>query len=384
MKSEQRLGRMGPRRIGALAGLVPAVAALVLFIVVGTLANREAMLWLAGISILAVAAGALVGPLASGSFRLDLRAFVAYTLVGSLAYLLVGTLASVWTESATGGAVDLGALTTRMVGQILYGLLYLPFWAGWVAPFALLWILAVRVLRRRVGLPSAGGSTRAAGGAATNAQGISPRRMGLSAAALIATYSLFVAVLPLVLYNDPRPPWWLDRPVALFGLFCVPAVVAAIGAWYGIRPLLVAAGVLSLAQAYLAFSGVTIGFVVPAAVLFWAAAAGSTAGTRPRRIAAVAGIMVIALTVAAWVSLLSMTEPRCWAGERAADGTIKTVEVPATDNTLHGPAEVPSGGGGCSSAELTIQGLSISAGLAIGAIAVATATTFGGRRADAG
>ena len=64
MTSQQRLVRMGPRRIGAFAGLAPAVAALVLFIIVGAVTNREAVLWLAGIAILAVAAGSLVGPLA--------------------------------------------------------------------------------------------------------------------------------------------------------------------------------------------------------------------------------------------------------------------------------------------------------------------------------
>jgi hypothetical protein len=378
-----RLAWMGPRRIGALAGLAPASAALVLFVVLGARPSPDVILSLTGITVLAVGAGAIVGPHAVGLFQSDLRAMVAYALLGTFVYLLVGTLASVWTEFATGGAPDLGALIARMAGQILYGLLFLPFWAGAVAPFGLAWVIAVRVLRRRAGLAPAGASAENASDAATNTRRISPRRMGLFAAAVIVAYGLFVAVLPLVLYNDPRPPWWIDRPIALFSLFAVPAVVAAIGALRGVGPLLAAAGVICLLQAYIAFSGVMIGFVVPAVVLLWAASAGSTMEMPPRRVAFMAGIIVIVMTVAAWVALLSLTEPRCWTGQQAADGTINRVEVPATDATLHGPIEVSSGGGGCSSAELTIQGMGVSAVLAIGAIAVAAAATSGGRKTDA-
>lgn len=370
----------GPRRIGALAGLASALVAVVFLVVLGASPSREAILWLAGITVWAVVAGWLVGPLAKGTVPADLMALGAYALVVSFGYLLVGAVGSVWTDPAATDASSLAALGARITSQLLYGLLFLPLWATFVAPFALAWSIALRVLRRRARLAPPDLQPSAASGRAGRLGAVRPRRLAFLAAAIILGYGLIVAVLPLVLYNDPRPPWWIDRPIALFSLFAVPAVVAAVGALRGIRPLLAAAGVLCFLQAYIAFSGVTIGFVVPGAVLLWAAGAGSTVEAPRRRISFFAGIMVVALTVAAWVSLFSQTEPRCWTGEQAADGTINMVEVPATDSTLHGPAEVPSGGGGCSSAEFTVQGMGLSAALAIGAIAVAAAATSGGRK----
>ena len=76
---------MGPHRIGALAGLVPAVVALVLFVVLGGAPSREAILWLAAIALLAVSVGWLVVPLAAGSLQADLRASIAFAVLAFLA-----------------------------------------------------------------------------------------------------------------------------------------------------------------------------------------------------------------------------------------------------------------------------------------------------------
>jgi hypothetical protein len=208
--------------------------------------------------------------------------------------------------------------------------------------------------------------------------------MALVGAALILGYGLFVAMIPVIQDRGPTPPWSAYRPIALFGLFAVPAVVAAIGAVRRVRPLLIVAGVVCLLQAYIAFSGITIGFVVPAIVLLWLAGAGpwSTDEVPPSRSVLLTGIAVIGLTVAAWVSLFALTEPRCWAGVQAADGTITVVEVPATDAMLYGPTEIPPGGAGCGSAELTVQGMGVSAVLAIGAVALAATAAFTRRGAD--
>jgi hypothetical protein len=373
-----------PRRIGAVAGLAPALLALVIVVVLGGSPSLAAFAWLGVMTVIAVAIGSLLGPLSIGSFRSDLPAMAAYTLVGSLAYVLVGTVASIRADPAFGGPLDLGALATRLAGQIAYGLLYLPFWAVGLAPFALAWIVAVRVLRRRAGIAPPSEPSLSAGSTASGRHDeIRRRRLALIAAGIILVYALVVVAVPFVLYDDPRPPWWLDRPIALFVLFAVPAVIGAAGALYGVRPLLVAAGVLTLCQAYVAFSGVTLGFVLPAAVLIWAGGAGSTSETRTWRGASIGGIAVIALTVTAWVSLLALTEPRCWAGERMVDGTIRLVEVAATDAELHGPADVPAWGGGCGSAELTPRGMAVSAVFAIGALAVSAVATVGARKVSA-
>ena len=148
-------------------------------------------------------------------------------------------------------------------------------------------------------------------------------------------------------------------------------MVAAIGAIRGLGPLLIAAGVLCFLQAFVSFSGVTLGFVVLAIVLLALAGATRTEGARPDRATGLAGILVIVLTIAAWVPLFALTEPRCYVITRAADGTLVTTEVPATDAALNGPVEIQGEGEGCGSAELTIQGIGVSAVLVIGAVVIA-------------
>jgi len=264
-----------------------------------------------------------------------------------------------------------------MAGQFLYGLLYLPFWAGWIAPFALAWIVAVRVLRQRAGLTPAGASAEVAADPAPNVQGVSPRRMSLFAAALIAAYGLFVAVLPLMLYNDPRPPWWIYRPVALFLLFSVPAAIAAIGAIWSRRSLLVTAGVICVIQSYVAFSGVTIGFLIPGIVLMVLGGGGRWSGkTHETRTALVAAIAVIALTIGAWVATFGLTEEVCWTSMANPDGSMTYERVPASDTMTVVPGHAASG---CDGGTLTVEGLGLGAVLAIGAIAIAAASVWTSR-----
>ena len=211
------------------------------------------------------------------------------------------------------------------------------------------------------------------------------KRMALLGSAVILVYGLFVALLPFALYDDPRPPWWIYRPIALFGLFGVPAVVASIGAVRGSRSLLVAAGVLCLLQAYIAFSGVTIGFIVPAILLLVLGGSDSWPdAARVSRAVLLASVAVIVLTVGAWVSLFALTEPRCYVISRTAGGALVTTEVPATDRTMHGPIQIQGEGSGCSSAELTVEGMGMSAVLAIGAIAFAAVAASTRREPDPG
>jgi hypothetical protein len=387
MTGKLELAGMRPRGIGAIAGLAPALLVAILFVAFGSPApTREFILPLVGITVLAVVAGWLVGPLAKGSFRADLTALVTYSLVSALIYLPVGAVGSAWNQTTTSGTPDLMASAGTVAGLLLYGLLYAPFWAVFVAPFALVWVGSVRVLR--LGGPSIPPELAEPHepGRANQFRAARPRRLSLITAAIIALYGLFVALIPLLQQDHgTTPPWAIDRPIALFGLFAVPAVVAGIGAVRGARPLLIAAGVACLLQAYISFSGVTLGFIVPAAVLLWLGAAERWSPEEPTasRAMLLAVIAIVGLTIAAWVALFALTEPRCWAASQAADGTITVVEVQATNTMLYGSSEIPSGGGGCSSAELTIQGMGVSAVLAIGAIALAAAAGSAGRETHA-
>jgi hypothetical protein len=339
----------------------------------GLVARSDLAVVLGGISVGAILIGALVGPLVKGSNRFDVFALVVYALLAGIVYVIVGAANGALFD--TPGA-DLGARITRFLSQAAYGLLYLPFWSVFVAPFAFGWLVTVRVLRRRARLVT----TPLSGSRRASPLGLSsPKRLALVCAAVILAYALFVALLPFILYDDPEPPWWWYRPVVLFGLLGVPAAVTIIGVVRGIRPLLIAAGVMCLMQAYIAFSGVTIGFVVPGLLLLVLGAGGSWPGAgQIRPSTRLASVATIVLTVGAWVSLLGLTEPRCYVTTRSADGTLVTTEVPATNLMTSGPIQVAGEGSGCSSGELSLRGITVSAVLAIGAIAFAVGVPAGG------
>jgi hypothetical protein len=378
------LRRRGPRAIGAIAGLVPAALAILLLGFLGALSGRfESLAAALGLAAAAVAIGWLVGPIARGSAKSDMAALLGYTFSAAVAYLIVATVISVSTFVPLGGERTPLTWVADALARFGYGLLYVPFWAAFVSPLALLWVIAMRVLRRRARFAPVPAATPAV---VTRTRrrafgSIRPRRVVLLAVAVVLGYGPFVALLPLMLYDEPRPPWSYERPIALFGLLGVPAVVATIGAVRGVRTLVVAAGVLCIMQAYVAFSGVTIGFVVPGLLLL---VLGSSERwpTAPRvtRATLLGGIAVIVLTVGAWIALLGLTAPRCYAFHETADGTRVYIEVPTAgrisvgdDGSTHGSGSVSIAGSGegCSSAELTPQGIGTAATLAIGAIAIA-------------
>lgn len=209
--------------------------------------------------------------------------------------------------------------------------------------------------------------------------GIDPRRMGRFAVVLIIALALFVAVLPLLIYREPRAPWWMDRPVALVVLFTVPAWVGAIGTIRRRPSLLVTAGVICLAQACVSFSLVTIGFVVPAILLIVVGAGPRSGGaTREPRRAYAASAAVIVLTVAAWVATLGMTEEVCWTSTANPDGSLTYERVAVTDIMTVRPGAAASG---CDGGTLTAEGMGVGAVLAIGAVAMAAGSTWSRRAA---
>lgn len=375
--------RLGPRSIGGLAGLAPAALVWLFLTITGGVAPRfDNALAMGGITLGAMVVGWLAGPLARGSYRSDLFALIVYALLAAAAYLFIGSVKGAWIDVPDGGPADPADRVWRMIGQLAYGLLYLPFWAAFVSPFAFAWVVGIRLVRRRIRLtPTLVPPPIEVPHPATFGR-VRPQRLALLGAVIVLVYGLFVALLPFALYDDPRPPWWAYRPIALFGLFGVPAAVAAIGAVRRVRPLLVAAGVLCLAQAYIAFSGVTIGFVVPGLLLMALGSADSwPAAARVSRASLLGGGAVIALTIGAWVSLFALTTPRCYVTTRTESGAVVTTEVPASQ-MLYGPMPIQGDGGGCSSAELTLEGMSVSAVLAIGALAFAALGASGRRAPD--
>jgi hypothetical protein len=221
------------------------------------------------------------------------------------------------------------------------------------------------------------------------------RHLTIAVAVIVVAYALFVALIPL--REDTfgtRLPWTIQRAAGLLGLFAIPAIGAIIGAVRGAKPLLMISGLLCLAQAFVAFSGVTFGFVVPGIALLrladdepwpsvWVPVGKAQVAT---------GFVFLGLTIGAWGAFITLTEPRCWMETHRPDGTGVVVEVPAAGRMTverggfvgHGQAVgsgSPTGTVGCSSAEVTPVGLGISGILAIGAIAVASSAPIG-READ--
>ena len=133
-----------------------------------------------------------------------------------------------------------------------------------------------------------------------------------------------------------------------------------------VRPLLIAAGLLCLAQAFIAFSGVTLPFVVPAILLL--VLGGRTVTVPHPRRAAIGAVVIVALGIGSWFGLLGTTEEVCWVARTGANGELVYTQIPVTDSFTMGIDEVASG---CDGGAISTRGVTLALILAIGAIAVA-------------
>jgi hypothetical protein len=207
-----------------------------------------------------------------------------------------------------------------------------------------------------------------------------PRHLGLGAAAIVAGYAFVVAAISATAAaGELQAQETVPAPIRLALLFLLPAAVAAIGAMRRSRPILVAAGVLCLAQSFVAFSGVTFPFLVPAFLLLSLGARRD--GTRASRRAMVGGVAVVILGFAMWVAPYSLTETTCWVVETGADGTLNSRQVPVTETQTLGPSQV---GAGCDGGTVTTQGDALAAVFWIGAVAVAAFTSSAPQAPDEG
>ncbi len=272
---------------------------------------------------------------------------VVLAVIAGASLLIAMPLAAIYATGTLTGAAWLGIDTMARVHGGLNAL-------GFALPVIVAWTLDRRA--RTPIEPHAGART-----------GDDPRRLGLGAAAIVAGYACVVGLISAAAgANDPGPPEVVPRPVVLALLLMLPAAVAAIGAWRRSGPLLLAAGVLCLAQAFIAFSGVTLPFVVPA-ILLLALGGRTTAVPHPRR-AALGALVVVALGVGSWFALLGTTEEVCWVARNGPNGELVYSQVPVTDSFTMGIDDVAAG---CDGGTMTTRGIALAAILAIGAIAVA-------------
>lgn len=225
-----------------------------------------------------------------------------------------------------------------------------------------------------------------------------PRRLGLATGGVVIAYAIFLGAVragfvPIAgsSYGDIGPSNADLGALWLTVAFALPGVIAGIAADRRSGPLLITAGILCCCQAFIAFSGVALPFIVPGIYLV-ALGAGRAPATNAGR-TMLAGLGVFVLVLAAWVTSFGLTETRCWTATREPDGTIVYIDVPATDEQLYGETGV--GGtaedgptafaSGCNGGSPTAAGLGLAFFFAGTAVAL---TAWGARphrpRADPG
>ncbi len=206
---------------------------------------------------------------------------------------------------------------------------------------------------------------------------IDPRRMGIAVSAMIAALAVVVAALPMIQAgsgSDPfGPPDVVPRPLIIASLFALPAAIGALASVRRSSPLFITAGVLCLFQSFIAFSGVTLGFVLPGLLLI-SLGLRRPAG-RTRGGVRAAGALVVAFGIAAWLTPFALSETQCWIVRTAGDGSKVYERVPVTDRMTFGPTDV---GGGCDGGAFTLHGLMVGTVFAIGALAVGILATADG------
>jgi hypothetical protein len=214
-----------------------------------------------------------------------------------------------------------------------------------------------------------------------------------------------------------EPPQLFPLRIAVPMLIAAPGVLALIAAATGRRSVAVAAGVLCLLQSVIAFSGVTLVFLIPAVTILWNAGDGDGALAErspldvrrvllalavaiplvyatiatigflaPVLLVLVAGVVrlarrgrpvagsaerasinlwpaaraaaIVVLVVAAWAAILSRTETVCWLAREGPGGSLVWEQVPPTSEISLGEGEV---GETCSSGQPTPAALSMAA-----------------------
>jgi len=199
------------------------------------------------------------------------------------------------------------------------------------------------------------------------------RRLGFVLAAAIAALAVVVAAFPLIQEGaGSRPftgPAIVPRPLVLAVLLGLPAALAAVAAVRGSRPIFIAAGVLGLLQSFVSFGGITLGFLIPALLLILLGVEGGGSAARPRRREWLAGPLVVALGIAAWIAPFATSETVCWVARAGPDGNPVYRIIPNSDTLTVEPDELASG---CDGGTFTLQGLMLGGVLWIGAVGVAS------------
>ena len=217
-----------------------------------------------------------------------------------------------------------------------------------------------------------------------NVAAVGPPDRGRFAARLGAiTQVLFAGILGIVA-SFGFEPGFLPRGLVLFALFAIPGMVG----WLGVerrRPaLLVAAGLTSFVGAFVAFSGVTLIFLIPALLLI-AGAVRVQVSSPPQGRASIlpalgrglAAGAILAMLVGGGAAAILLTDDACWSEYRTGDGSrIQTLPYSTGEMTAPPGATSMS----CSTGLISARGVALGGALWLGALILAERSS---RRPDA-
>ena len=197
-----------------------------------------------------------------------------------------------------------------------------------------------------------------------------------------ATQLIFAALLgavPLIsgLANSVTTPDTVPRGLVIWALFSLPSLVGFVAVRKQRPALLLAAGAASGLGSIIAFSGVTLIFLVPATMFVTAGlrlgarrfVAGETSVSADGLAQAGLAIAVFVLIAGAGISALFTTESACWTTYRTPTG-VRTEPGPYSTGEMTVPEGAESAG--CTNGLLSARGIGLGALMGLGALALAT------------
>ena len=191
-------------------------------------------------------------------------------------------------------------------------------------------------------------------------------------------FGALLGALPLVVGiadSVPRPDI-VPRVLAIWALYSLPGLIGLIAVRERRPAMLLAAGAASGLGSIIAFSGVTLIFLMPATMFVTAGlrlgvrrfVAGETAISIGGLAQIGLAIAVLVLIVGAGISALFTTESGCWTAYRTPTG-VRIEPAPYSTGEMSVPEGAESAG--CTDGLLSARGVGLGALLGLGALALA-------------
>lgn len=167
-------------------------------------------------------------------------------------------------------------------------------------------------------------------------------------------------------------PDFLPRPLVLFGAYGLPGLIGLLAIQRRRPATLLAAGTASAVGSFLAFSMVTLIFLIPALLMLLGAAAVRSlpGGWADRGLGALRAALVLVLLLGAGYAALLITDERCWTWHETPFGVVME-PAPVPTGEMGIPIDDPGSGFGCSNGVISGRGVGLALVFGLAAVAVA-------------